>query len=84
VHKQGLANTVRQARQFIVHGHIMVGGRKVTVPGYLVPTGEELLIGYYGGSVLASESHAARPAQVVKGIAAAEAPKPAEAKAEEA
>jgi len=84
VHKQGLANTVRQARQFIVHGHIMVGGRKVTVPGYLVPTGEELLIGYYGGSALASESHAARPAQVVKGIAAvAEAPEP-EAKAEEA
>lgn len=82
VHKQGLANTVRQARQFIVHGHIMVGGRKVTVPGYLVPTGEELLIGYYSSSALASESHAARPAQVVKGIAAAEAPKPAEAKAE--
>lgn len=81
VHKQGLANTVRQARQFIVHGHIMVGGRKVTVPGYLVPTGEELLIGYYSSSVLASESHAARPAQVVKGIAAAEAPEP-EAKAE--
>ncbi len=82
VHKQGLANTVRQARQFIVHGHVMVGGRKVTVPGYLVPTGEELLIGYYSSSALASESHAARPAQVVKGIAAAEAPKPAEAKAE--
>ncbi len=84
VHKQGLANTVRQARQFIVHGHIMVGGRKVTVPGYLVPTGEELLIGFYSGSALTSESHAARPAQVVKGIAAAEAPKPADAKAEEA
>lgn len=67
VHKQGLANTLKQARQFIVHGHISVGGRKVTVPGYLVPTNEELLLGYYAGSALSGESHPARPAQVVKG-----------------
>lgn len=69
VHKQGLANTVRQARQFIVHGHIMVGGRKITVPGYIVPTSEDLLLDYYGGSALSKESHAARPGQVVKKIA---------------
>ncbi len=68
VHKQGLANTVKQARQFIVHGHIAVAGKKITVPGYIVPTGEELSLGYYGGSALSSESHASRPAQVVKGI----------------
>jgi small subunit ribosomal protein S4 len=69
VHKQGLANTVKQARQFIVHGHISVGGRKVTVPGYLVPTNEELLLDYYGGSALSNESHVSRPAQVVKTMA---------------
>ncbi len=69
VHKQGLANTIRQARQFIVHGHISVGGRKVTVPGYLVSKDEELLLGYYGGSPLSSESHPGRPAQVAKSIA---------------
>lgn len=61
VHKQGLANTTKQARQFIVHGHISIGGRKVTVPGYLVSMNEELLIGYYGCSPLVHESHVSRP-----------------------
>ncbi len=66
VHKQGLANTLKQARQFIVHGHISVGGRKVTVPGYLVTKDEELRMSYYGNSPLSSENHLARPGQVVK------------------
>ncbi len=77
VHKQGLANTLKQARQFIVHGHIEVAGRKVTVPGYIVPTNEELSLGYYGGSALSNEAHASRPAQVVKNIVQ-ETIKPAE------
>ncbi len=68
VHKQGLANTIRQARQFIVHGHISVGGRKVTVPGYLVSMDEELRLDYYDGSPLSEESHISRPAQVAKGM----------------
>lgn len=70
VHKQGFANTIRQARQFIVHGHIAVAGKKVTIPGYLVPANEELSMGYYGGSALSSESHVSRPAQVAKGMVA--------------
>ena len=68
VHKQGLANTHKQARQFIVHGHISVAGRKITVPGYLVPADEELSIGYYTGSELSKESHPSRPGQVVKNV----------------
>jgi small subunit ribosomal protein S4 len=68
VHKQGLANTQKQARQFIVHGHIAVAGRKITIPGYLVPANEELSLGYYTGSELTKESHPARPGQVVKEI----------------
>jgi len=68
VHKQGLANTQKQARQFIVHGHIAVAGRKITVPGYLVPANEELSLGYYTGSDLSKESHPSRPGQVVKNI----------------
>jgi len=68
VHKQGLANSIKQARQFIVHGHISVGDRKVTVPGYIVSIDEELKLGYYGGSPLSGESHPSRPAQVVKEI----------------
>ena len=39
--RKGLASTARQARQFIVHGHVSIDGRKVTIPGYIVNRGEE-------------------------------------------
>ncbi|AEB67464.1 MAG TPA: 30S ribosomal protein S4 [Methanothrix soehngenii] len=60
VYRQGLANSLKQARQFIVHGHIQVSGRRVDVPGYLVPRGEEMSIDYYMGSPMASEGHPER------------------------
>ncbi|MEK6977000.1 MAG: 30S ribosomal protein S4 [Candidatus Hydrothermarchaeota archaeon] len=41
VFRKGLTATVGQARQLIVHGHIAVGGSKVTAPSYLVERGEE-------------------------------------------
>jgi small subunit ribosomal protein S4 len=41
VQKGGLANKPKQARQFIVHGHVTVGGNKVTSPSYLVKVDEE-------------------------------------------
>ncbi len=41
VHRRGLTATVGQARQLIVHGHIAVGGSRVTAPSYLVERGEE-------------------------------------------
>jgi small subunit ribosomal protein S4 len=41
VQKTGLANTPKQARQFIVHGLITIGGNKVTSPSYLVKRNEE-------------------------------------------
>src|SRR3972149_3064512 len=68
VHKQGFANTMKQARQFIVHGHISLDGRKVTVPGYIVSKDEELKLDYYGNSPISGESHPSRPAQVEKSI----------------
>ncbi|MCZ7372490.1 MAG: 30S ribosomal protein S4 [Candidatus Methanoperedens sp.] len=68
VHKQGFANTMKQARQFIVHGHISLDGRKVTVPGYIVSKDEEQKLDYYGNSPISGESHPSRPAQVVKSI----------------
>jgi len=52
VHKQGLANSAKHARQLIVHGHIAVAGRRVTIPSYVLPTSEQPLIGYYVGSPL--------------------------------
>ncbi len=47
VHKKGLSNSLKHARQLIVHGHIAVDGRRVTVPSYLVSVDEERKIGYY-------------------------------------
>ncbi|MHC1635666.1 MAG: 30S ribosomal protein S4, partial [Candidatus Methanospirareceae archaeon] len=48
VFKKGLANTIKQARQLIVHGHIAVDGRRVTAPSYIVERDEEDKIGFYG------------------------------------
>mgnify|MGYP001773173473 CR=1 FL=1 len=41
VYKKGLANTPKQARQFIVHGHVKINGRKIIYPSYLVNRDEE-------------------------------------------
>lgn len=61
VYRKGLAYTPKQARQFIVHGHAAVGGRKVTIPGYLVKRGEEDNIAYHVTSPIANELHPVRP-----------------------
>lgn len=47
VFRRGLARSMRQARQLIVHGFISIEGRKVDRPGYMVSPTEESLIGYY-------------------------------------
>lgn len=44
VFKKGLAKSIHHARQLITHGHIAIGGRRVTSPGYLVSRSEENLI----------------------------------------
>ncbi len=50
VFRKGFATSMKQARQFIVHGHIAVNGRKITIPSYMVLKAEEEAIGYYVGS----------------------------------
>jgi SSU ribosomal protein S4P len=40
VYRLGFASTRRQARQFVVHGHILVNGKKVNIPSYLVYVGD--------------------------------------------
>lgn len=60
-YRKGLSRNVKQARQFIVHGHISINGRKVTIPGYLVKRSEEEAINYLAHSPLADEMHPARP-----------------------
>ena len=40
VFRLGLANTRREARQIVNHGHILVNGKKVDIPSYLVKVGD--------------------------------------------
>ncbi len=40
VYRMGFATSRRDARQLVAHGHIMVNGRKVDIPSYLVKPGD--------------------------------------------
>jgi small subunit ribosomal protein S4 len=60
VHRKGLAATPKQARQFIVHGHISIDGRKVTIPGYVVKRTEEEKIAFNPLSPISNELHPLR------------------------
>ena len=63
VFKKGLAKSIRQARQFIVHGLIAINGKKVTIPGYIVRRDEEDKIGYYKGIPKIMQETSGLPAQ---------------------
>ena len=41
VEKKGLAKTVQEARQMVVHKKVLINGNVINVPGYLVKVGEE-------------------------------------------
>lgn len=83
VYHLGLANTPKQARQFIVHGHISIGDRKVTVPGYLVKRKEEPHVQFHLTSAVANENHPARTGKQDQEEGLANTPEEAaEAKAE--
>jgi len=57
-----LANTVKQARQMISHGHIQIGSKKVKSPTHLVTLGQEPEISFAGNSPFISEMHPERVA----------------------
>lgn len=42
--RAGLADTPRQARQYVVHGHIAVNGKRVKEPGHQVKVGDIISI----------------------------------------
>ncbi len=44
VFRLGLADSRAQARQTVLHGHILVGGKKVDIPSYIVSVGEEITV----------------------------------------
>ncbi|MGA2122569.1 MAG: 30S ribosomal protein S4 [Methanoregula sp.] len=57
VYRRGLARSPKQARQMVTHGHIAIGNRRVSIPGYRVNRVEETQIAYYGTSPFVSDSH---------------------------
>lgn len=54
VFEKGFAKTIYQARQFVVHGHIQVRGKKINAPSYIVKKEEENMIGYTPSSPLST------------------------------
>lgn len=83
VYLKGLARTPNQARQFVSHGCILIGERRVTVPSYVVRRGEEDAIVIDPKKAIADENHPVRPkaagfdnapAQPAEAVAAAGAP----------
>jgi small subunit ribosomal protein S4 len=81
VYKKGSAVSPLQARQLIVHRHVKIGDRIVTVPGYQVTSDEERHIQLTGGigTPKAPEPKAPAPAEAAPAPAAAPEPAPAPA-----
>jgi len=44
VYRKNIAGTMKQARQLIIHGHVLVGNKKISGPSYLVSVEEEPLV----------------------------------------
>jgi small subunit ribosomal protein S4 len=44
VKRTGFAASHAQARQLVLHGHVVVNGKKVNIPSYLVTVGEEITL----------------------------------------
>lgn len=60
VYNKKLARSIGQARQFIVHEHILVNGKKIAVPSYIVKKDEEEAIAFADESSLSSLTHPER------------------------
>jgi small subunit ribosomal protein S4 len=42
IYRLGFANSRAGARQLVAHGHVLVNGKKVDIPSYIVSTGDTL------------------------------------------
>jgi small subunit ribosomal protein S4 len=42
VYRAGFARSIRQARQMVVHGHILVNGKKIDIPSYQIEIGDQI------------------------------------------
>jgi small subunit ribosomal protein S4 len=64
VFKKGMARTMKQARQYIVHRHVMVNGKIITSPNHLVRASEDSLISFYPTSSLNDPEHPERKFEI--------------------
>jgi len=60
VFQKGLAKSSYQARQLITHGHVAIGGKKISSPNYLVLRDEDAKLGYAPTSPISNPSHSLR------------------------
>jgi small subunit ribosomal protein S4 len=44
IYRLGYARTRPQARQLVTHGHVLVDGRRVNIPSYIVEPGQEITL----------------------------------------
>ncbi|MUV86508.1 30S ribosomal protein S4 [Natronomonas sp. CBA1123] len=59
-YRKGVGNTAKQARQFIVHGHVTIEGARVSAPSYKVDVAKEDSIEFDETSPLADDLHPER------------------------
>jgi small subunit ribosomal protein S4 len=59
-YRKGVGNTAKQARQFIVHGHVTIEGARVSAPSYKVDVAKEDSIEFDESSPLADDLHPER------------------------
>ena len=59
-YRNGVGNTAKQARQFIVHGHVTIEGARVSAPSYKVDVAKEDSIEFDETSPLADDLHPER------------------------
>ncbi|MFH1053008.1 MAG: 30S ribosomal protein S4 [Candidatus Woesearchaeota archaeon] len=76
VFRKGLANSIKQARQFIVHRHVSIGDKKISVPSYIVHVDEEPLIRFSDNSALKDEDHPERKKPEVEKVPGLKKEKP--------
>ena len=50
VYRLGFANSRRQARQLVNHGHVTVNGNRVNIPSYMVKAGDVVAVSEKSGS----------------------------------
>lgn len=66
--RRNLAKSMKQARQFITHEHVLINSKKISAPSYLVLLDEDATISFAQSSSLANQEHPERQITINKPI----------------